>query len=291
MLLWQLVVNGLLAAGVYALVAVGFGLIYRTTRFFNFAHGAVYTLGAYLAFWFHQTLGFHPVVSSILAIAGGALAGIATWILIFGPLKRAGASELTLLLASVGIFTVGQNAISAIFSDATLALGFGALSGTLTVLGAGVTVLQLAIACAAFLLCLAVSLVLWRSRFGNAILAVGADPDLSEISGINSNVVTLQVFGIGSALAALAGILVGMDTDITPLMGYSAMLSAVVAVIIGGTKSPLGWLVGAIILGLAQTVGVWRVESHWRDTIVFTLLIFFMIFRPKGIVRPLEARR
>jgi branched-chain amino acid transport system permease protein len=291
MLLWQLIVNGVLAAGVYALVAVGFGLIYRTTRFFNFAHGTIYTLGAYLAFWFHQTLGFPAVVSIVLAIAGGALAGIAMWAWIYGPLKRAGASELTLLLASVGIFTFGQNAISAIFSDATSALRFGAFSGALNIFGAGVTVLQLVIAAVAFLLCLAVTLILWRSRFGNAILAVGADPDLSEISGINSNAVTLQVFGIGSALAALAGILVGMDTDITPLMGYSAMLSAVVAVIIGGTRSPLGWLVGAIILGLAQTVGVWRIESHWQDTIAFTLLILFMIFRPKGIVPPLEARR
>jgi branched-chain amino acid transport system permease protein len=289
MLLWQLILNGILTAGVYALVAVGFGLIYRTTRFFNFAHGLVYTLGAYLAFWF-QNLGFPPVAAIVLAVAGGAIAGVAMWAWIFGPLKRAGASELTLLLVSVGIFTVGQNAVSIIFGDATSALRLGLFSGTVSLFEARVTVLQLVISVIAFLLCFAVTLVLRRTQIGNAMLAVGADPDLSETLGINSNAVVLQVFGVGSGLAALAGILVGMDTDISPLMGYSAMLNAVVAVIVGGTMNPLGWLVGAVILGVAQSVGVWRIESHWQDTIAFSILVCFLVLRPKGIFPPLEMR-
>jgi branched-chain amino acid transport system permease protein len=289
MLLWQLILNGILAAGVYALVAVGFGLIYRTTRFFNFAHGLVYTLGAYLAFWL-QSLGFPPIAAIVLAVAGGAGAGVAMWAWIYGPLQRAGASELTLLLVSVGIFTVGQNAISFIFGDATFALRLALFSGTVSLFDARVTVLQLVISVIAFLLCSVVTLLLSRTQIGNAMLAVGADRDLSETSGINSNAVVLQVFAVGSGLAALAGILVGMDTDISPLMGYTAMLNAVVAVIVGGATNPLGWLVGAVILGLAQSVGVWRIESHWQDTIAFSILVCFLVLRPKGIFPPLETR-
>lgn len=290
MLLWQLVVNGLLAAGVYALVAVGFGLIYRTTHFFNFAHGAVYTLGAYLTYWLHQSLNLPAVLSIALAIAGGALAGSLMWLWIYGPLRRAGASDSSLLLASIGIFTICQNFISIVAGDATTSLRFDTFSGTLQVLGARVTVLQIVTAATAFLLCLMVTVVLWRTRFGNAMLAVGSDPDLAESLGVDSNRVTLQVFALGSGLAAAAGVLVGMDTDITPLMGYAAMLSGVTAVIIGGTRNPFGWLAGAVILGVAQNVGVWRIASHWQDTITFTLLLLFMVFRPKGIVPPLEAR-
>jgi branched-chain amino acid transport system permease protein len=290
MLLWQLFINGLLAAGVYALVAVGFGLIYRTTRFFNFAHGAIYTLGAYLAYFFHQDLGFHALFSIILATSMGAVAGAFLWLAVFSPLRRAGASDPILLLASVGIFTICQNFISTIFGDSTISLRFSAFSGTVEILGARVTILQIVIAAVAFLLCLVVTIVLWRTRFGNAILAVGADPQLAECSGIDSNKVTLQVFALGSAMAALAGILIGMDSDITPLMGYSAMLNAVVAVIIGGTRTPLGWLAGAVVLGIAQHVGVWRIESHWQDTIAFALLLLFMVFRPSGLVPSPEAR-
>jgi len=153
-----------------------------------------------------------------------------------------------------------------------------------------VPVLQLLTALVAFVLCLVVTIVLWRTRFGNAVLAVGADPYLADCSGIDSNAVTLQVFFFGSALAAIAGILVAIDTDITPLMGYAAMLNAVVAVIIGGTRNPLGWLIGAIILGVAQHVGVWKVGSHWQDTIAFSLLLIFMIVRPKGIMPSPEMR-
>ena len=290
MLLWQLFINGLVAAGVYALVAVGFGLIYRTTRFFNFAHGAVYTLGPYLAYMFSKVLGFSAVLSVLLATVVCAAVGALMEISIYRPLRRAGASELTLLLAAVGIFTICQNSISAVFGDSTTALRFGSFSGTIQLFGARVTVLQAVIAGTAFCLCLAVTILLWRTRFGNAILAVGADPYLAECSGSDSGRVTLQVFALVSAWAAVAGILVALDTDMTPLMGYGAMLNAVVAVIIGGTRNPLGWLFGAVFLGVAQHVGVWRVGSQWQDTIAFTLLLFFMIFRPKGIFPSPETR-
>lgn len=290
MLLWQLFVNGVLVGGVYALVAVGFGLIYRTTHFFNFAHGAVYALGAYVAYFFHQVVGLPPAISIVLGIIGGASIGAAMWILLYRPLRRAGASDLIQLLASVGIFTICQNFISATFGDATTSLRFVGSSRTLEVLGARITVLQVVIATVAFALCLGVTVILWRTRVGNTILAVGADADLAECSGIDSNAVILGVFAVGSGMAALAGILVGMDTDITPLMGYAAMLNAVVAVMIGGARNPLGWLAGSIVLGVAQRVGVWGIKSHWQDWIAFTLLLLFMVFRPRGIVPPIEAR-
>jgi len=290
MLGWQLFLNGLLAAGIYALVAVGFGLIYRTTHFFNFAHGAVYTLGAYLICVLNQRFGISTPFSILIATVIAAAVGVALWLFVYSPLRQAGASDLILLVASVGIFTVFQNSISAVFGDASISLGFGAYWGVVEILGARVTSLQILIAATAFFLCLAVTVLLWRTRLGNAILAVGADTHLAELSGIDSNRVTVQVFALGSAMAALGGILIGMDTDITPLMGYGAMLNAIVAIIVGGARNPIGWLVGAVVLGIAQHVGVWRIESHWQDAIAFGLLLLFMIFRPNGLIPSPEIR-
>jgi branched-chain amino acid transport system permease protein len=284
-------VNSFAAAGVYALAAIGFGIIYRTTGFFNFAHGVIVTIAPYLLISLLHGIGVPVVISFALAILISAAAGGAMELVVFGPLRRSGAPELSLMLASIGLLTVCQNVISAIFGDSTTALRLGIFGGNLDVFGASITVVRLVIVSAAIALTISVALMLRETRMGNAILAIGANRYLAECLGIDSRYVTLQTFVLGSALAAVAGILIAVDADVTPSMGYQAMLNAIAAVIIGGRKSPFGWIIGAILVGTCQNLGVWKIGSHWQDTITFALVLIFISLRPRGIFPSAETRQ
>ena len=280
----QLTANALIAAGAYCLVAVGFGLIFATTRFFHFAHGAVYAWGAYLAFLFVKVLGLPLPVGAALAVVLCAGLGAAFELVLYRPLRARGASPLVLLLASLGAYVVLQNLISLFFGDQTQTLRSGVVRVGLPILGARVTPIQLVIIGAAVLLTAAVWLLLKRTRLGLEMRAVANDPALALVSGVRSSRVILATFVLGSALAGLAGILVALDVDMTPTMGMNALMMGVVAVIVGGTGSVPGAALGALLLAFAQHFGVWHISSKWQDAIAFVVLLLFLLFRPEGFL-------
>ena len=150
------------------------------------------------------------------------------------------------------------------------------------VLGARVTPVQILTICVSIFLVTAVAAFLKKTRQGRAMRAVACDAQLASVSGINSDRVTLWAFAIGSGLAAAAGILVAADVDMTPTMGMNGLMVGVVAVIIGGRGSILGVALGALLLGMAQHLGVWKISSQWQDAIAFFILLAFLIFRPQG---------
>jgi len=283
-LLPQLTANALIAAGAYCLVAVGFGLIFATTRFFHFAHGAVYAWGAYLAFLFVKVLGLPlPVGVTMAVVLCGGL-GAAFELGLYRPLRARGASPLVLLLASLGAYVVLQNLISLFFGDQTQTLRSGVVREGLPILGARVTPIQLVIIGAAVVLTAAVWLLLKRARLGLEMRAVANDPALALVAGVRSERVILATFILGSALAGLAGILVSLDVDMTPTMGMNALMMGVVAVIVGGTGSVPGAALGALLLAFAQNFGVWYISSKWQDAIAFVVLLAFLLFRPQGFL-------
>jgi len=283
-LLPQLTANALIAAGAYCLVAVGFGLIFATTRFFHFAHGAVYAWGAYLAFLFVKVLGLPLALGVTIAVVLCAGLGAAFELVLYRPLRARGASPLVLLLASLGAYVVLQNLISLFFGDQTQTLRSGVVRVGLPVLGARVTPIQLVIIGAAVVLTAAVWLLLKRTRLGLEMRAVANDPALALVSGVRSSRVILATFVLGSALAGLAGILVALDVDMTPTMGMNALMMGVVAVIVGGTGSVPGAALGALLLAFAQHFGVWHISSKWQDAIAFVVLLSFLLFRPEGFL-------
>jgi len=280
----QLVLNGFLAGSVYALVALGFGLIYRVTKFFHFAHGAVYAAGAYLAFALAALAGLPLPVAFPGAVAGATLLGMGMEWAVYRPLRKRRSSSLVLLLASLGLYTVLQNVISLGFGDDTKTLRTWPVREGLAILGARVTPIQVAIFCASLCLFAATWAVVSRTRVGKALRAVANDPELALVSGIDSDRVILWAFGIGSGLAAVAGILVSLDVDMTPTMGMNALMMGVVALIIGGANSLPGAALGALLLGLAQHLGVWKIPSEWQDSIAFGVLLVFLLFRPQGML-------
>jgi len=282
--LLQIIANGIIAGAIYTLVALGFGLAYSTTRFFHFAHGIVFTAGAYFTFLFKVWLGLPLFFSIALAIALSTFLGCLMESSIYRPLRHKGASSLILLLASLGIYIVLQNVISAVFGDDAKTIRSGIVKEGLNLFGARITPIQILIICVSAVLVVVVALLLKKTKIGKAMRAVANDPELASVSGINSDRVILWTFAVGSALAGVAGILVALDVDMTPTIGMNALMMGVVAVIIGGVGSIPGVALGAILLGMAQHLGVWYISSKWQDAIAFVILAVFLLFRPEGFL-------
>ncbi len=280
----QLFINAICAACVYMLVAFGFGLIYATARFFHFAHAVVFTSGAYFTYLLSVQVGLPLLASIPMAVALTVLLGCLLEFCIYRPLRHRGSSPLVLLLASFGIYIVLQNTISMAFGDDTKSLEIGVVEQGLLVFGARVTLVQVTI----IVVSIALLATLWgfmrATRTGLAMRAVASDPGLARLTGIDSDRVILWAIAAGSGLAGIAGILVALDVNMTPTMGVNVLMMGIVAVIIGGIDSIPGVALGALLLGMAQHLGTWRIGSQWQDAIAFVILLAFLLFRPEGFM-------
>jgi branched-chain amino acid transport system permease protein len=285
----QLLINVLIATGITTLVALGFALIYQTTHFFDFAYGIVLTTGAYATFFGKEWLHLPLTIAALFAALFSGLLGYAIECFVYRPIRRRGATPLTLLIASLGLYTVLQNLISLIFGDTTRTLGSGTVASSLVLLGARITPIQLIIVTVSLTLVILVAVLLKKTRIGLSIRAVANNPILAEVSGIESNQVIAATSALGAVLAGIAGVLIALDIDITPTMGMNAMIMGVVAAIIGGVGSIPGVLLGALLLSFAQNLGATLIGFQWQDTIAFIILLAFLLLRPQGFLgKPLK---
>lgn len=280
----QLLANGLIAGSIYTLIAIGFTLIYKTVKFFHLAHGVVYSVGAYLAYSFSIQAGINPVVSFILAIAITAAFGIGIDILLYAPLRHRKASNLIFLLASFGVFVLVQNLLQIFYGAQILTIRTGPIVEGHHIFGAVITNIQIIILAVSLGLFLMVWWFMLHTKMGKAMRAVSDDPLAANVVGIDSEKVIMAAFGIGSALAAVSGILISYETNIEPTMGFNAILKGMIASIVGGIGSIPGALLGGYFLGLAENLGIWKIQSGWKDLISFSILIVFLLIRPGGIM-------
>ncbi len=280
----QICINAIISFSAYFLVAIGFTIIYSIQKFFHFTHAIIYTLGAYFTFLFSQLFGLSLLTSIPLAILSACLLGCLIELIIYKPLRRKKSSSLILLLASLGIYIVLQNVISMILGDDTKSIRTWPVVEGINIFGARITPVQIIIIVSSIVLLLLTSSFLHYSRIGSAMRAVANDPELANISGINSDKVIITSFAIGSTLAGIAGILVSLDVDMTPTMGMNALMMGVVAMIIGGAGSIRGIVLGSLLLALAQNLGVWYISSQWQDAIAFAVLLIFLLFKPEGFL-------
>jgi len=278
----QLFLNCIINGSIYLLVSLSFVLIYQTINFFNFSHAVVFTSGAYFTFLFNQFFGCSLFISIPVAIVCSCILGSLMDLVIYKPLRKRNSTSLVLLLASLGIYIVLQNIISMVFGDDTKSIRTWQVVEGINVFGARITPVQIIIVVTSVVLLILVALYLHFSRTGKAMRAVANDPELANITGINSDKVILTSFAIGSALAGIAGILVSLDVDMTPTMGMNALMMGVVAMIVGGVGSIWGIVLGSLLLALAQNLGVWYISSQWQDAIAFAILLIFLLFKPEG---------
>jgi branched-chain amino acid transport system permease protein len=280
----QIVFNGFIVGSIYALIALSFAFIYRTVRFFHFAHGVIYALGAYIAYAFLILLNINLFISLFLSIIIAGLLGVLINRFVYLPLRKHKTSNLVFLLASFGVFIFLQNLLQLIFGAQILTLRTGPVKEGHHFLGAVITDTQIIIIISSLVLFFLCWLFIQKIKFGKAIRAVSDDPVGARVVGINSERIIMIAFAIGSALAGAAGILVSLETNIEPTMGFNAILKGIIASIIGGIGSIPGALLGGLFLGLAENLGIWQIQAGWKDAIAFGILILFLLFRPSGIM-------
>lgn len=281
----QLIVNSIIAASLYSLIAMSFNLVFGATRFFNLAHGVLATVGAYSAFYIGNTLGAPLLVCVIGGVITAALLGYLFEFVIYRPLRARKASNLVLLVASLGAFTAVEAFVAIAFTSQFRTLSFLIGPSSILHIGSGVmTGTQAVILATSLLILFGLWLLLTKTSFGRAVRAVSDDEEVAKIVGINTNKIIGAVFVIGSAIAGLAGILAGLDTGIQPTMGFSFLLKGVIAAIIGGIGNVYGGFVGALLLGFVENFGIWHISGEWKDAIAFGVLILFLVFRPQGIL-------
>jgi branched-chain amino acid transport system permease protein len=289
-MLGQILFNGFLSGSIYAAVAMGFTIIYNSTGFFNFAHGAVFTIGAYIAYTCFILLKLNFNLSLFLATIGAGSIGVLINQLVYKPLRQQKASNLVFLVASFGLSILLQNLIQLFYGAQNLTLATGEIKEGRQILGAFVTDNQILILLSAISLNIALILLIKKTKLGKAMQAVTDDPIAAEIVGINSEKVITISFFIGSALAGAAGVLISLETNLEPTMGMNAVLKGVIASIIGGMGIIPGALLGGIFLGLTENIGTFFTNSGWKDGIAFSIMIIFLLFRENGILGKPSAK-
>jgi branched-chain amino acid transport system permease protein len=287
----QLIWNGLFVGSFYALVALGYSMVYGIIKLLNFAHGDLYMLGAFSGFAMLGAMGGLVKSSSLVALLvvlvltmiTTGLSGIVIERVAYRPLR--GAPRLSILITAVG---------------ASFALEYGTrivagpnpkvypvrLNGTsLHVLGARITLQQLALMAISVVLMVALNLLITRTREGRAMRAIALDPRAALLMGIDVDKVIARTFFIGSALAGAAGVMAGgYYGKIDFLMGFIIGLKAFTAAVIGGIGNIPGTMLGGLVLGLLESFGTHWVGGQWRDVFAFGFLILFLTVRPTGLL-------
>ncbi|MBI3372377.1 MAG: branched-chain amino acid ABC transporter permease [Betaproteobacteria bacterium] len=278
----QLLMNSMITGSVYALVAIGFALTYNIGGFFNMAHGAVFLLGAYGGYVALHVLQFGLPLAVLVSAAAAGLAGIVAHSAVFRRLALSEAPSTVFFISSLGILIAVEGTVATGFGYETIVFMPGP-SPSSTFFGARVTDIQVYILALSFALLLALVVFFHMTNIGKQIRAVADDRELAKAVGISVNGVMFWVFVLGSMLAGVAGLFVGMEHTIRPGSGMVAVLWAMVASIMGGVGSFIGPVVGAFLLGFIENLAVTVFPSEWKATVVFSILILFFFLRPVGL--------
>ena len=302
MLRWETIVqqlvNGLISGSFYALVALGYSMVYGIIKLLNFAHGDIYMTGAFVCLsTFNVVQGFLPgwpgiAVAFVIAMAVCALLGYLTQRLAYRPLL--GAPRLSLLITAIGVSLIIYNTVMVLtnsrpmfFNSTAINLAAGFRFGNITV-----TYVQILLLVISAVLMILLTLFIKKTMIGKAMRAIAEDQDTCRLMGINVNKVIALTFMLGSALAAVAG---GMAciayNGVQYNMGYTIGIKAFTAAVIGGIGSIPGAMLGGVLLGLLESFGTQFVRSEWKDVFAFGLLIIMLIFRPNGLLGKSEIER
>lgn len=291
------IISGLTLGGVYALIALGYSLVYGVLRLINFAHGDVYMVGAVVAFWAARWFGWSQtaddqvspwVMMAMLAIAVGSC--IATGFVIerfaYRPLRKA--PRLNSLITAIGISFLLENAFQLQNVFGASPRGFPEVhlpQSFVTILGMDIRFERILILAGTLFFLSICRYVLIHTKVGLAIRATSFNFDNARLMGINVDRVTSSTFMIGSALAAVAGVFVGLyNHQVDPLMGVNAGLKAFTAAVVGGIGNLSGAVLGGFIMGMSETFIGASPYSQYRDAFSFALLILILLVRPGGLL-------
>lgn len=279
-------INGISLGSVYAIIALGYTMVYGIAKMLNFAHGDVIMIGAYVVMTAVSGAGLPPFLAVILAIIFCTVLGIAIESVAYRPLLNA-SSSLAVLITAIGVSYLLQNIALLIFGANTKSFAsvvpipaIALAGGNLTITGEAILTILSCI-----LIMVLLTLFIKKSKAGQAMLAVSEDKGAAQLMGINVNGTLALTFAIGSALAAIAGVLLcSAYPTLTPYTGAMPGIKAFVAAVFGGIGSIPGAFIGGILLGVIEIFGKAYISSQMADAIVFGVLIVVLIVKPAGIL-------
>ncbi|MDP1814594.1 MAG: branched-chain amino acid ABC transporter permease [Leadbetterella sp.] len=276
----QILINSIIAGSIYTLISLGFNLTYGASRFFNFSHGSFIIVGGYLVLFLSKTIGLNLILSMVLGLLITGILGLMTYTLIFSKLRQWKASNMVLLISSIGIFIIIQSVVAMLFSSKfqTLSLNIGN-SRIYDLFGASISKVQIISVAASALITMIFFFILRDTYFGKTMRAVSDAEEIAKIVGIPTEKYIGYTFFIGAVLAGAAGIIIGLDTGIEPSRGFSYLLKGIAASIIGGVGNVYGGLLGSYFIGLLENFGIWKNSGVWKDTIIFLFLMIFLFIK------------
>jgi branched-chain amino acid transport system permease protein len=279
-LFFQLLMNSFIAGGIYTLVAIGYTMVYGVRKFINFAHGDLARVGAYITYFLIQHVGL-PILPAIgIAIFSTTLLGILIEKVAYKPLRNA--PRLAPLITAIAVSIFLQSAVMLLLGARTKTLRLATTKG-LIFLGAYITPIQIVIIITSILLMIFLNLYLKHAKLGKAMRATADEMTIASVVGIQVDRVISYVFGIGSALAAVAGILIAYETNLNPTMGFFLGIKAFAAAVVGGIGSVRGAMVGGFIIGFAENFGIWYIPTGYKNSVAFVILVLVLLVRPSGI--------
>jgi branched-chain amino acid transport system permease protein len=277
----QHLINALILGSTYALLGIGLTLIFGIMRVVNFAHGELYSFGAYFLYLVAVLLGANFFVGLIAAIVAGCLLGALLEIILLRPMR--GADIDTTMLVMIGAMIVMQNGEQFIWGGVAKSVSTPFPELPLVIGPFSVSWLRLFVLCAALTLIGLSYLLINRTKLGKAMRATFQDRDAAALMGVNIQFIYMATFAVGSSLAAAAGALLGPVYVISPQMGNLASLKAFAIVILGGLGSIGGAAIGGFMLALAEELGAGYVSSGYRDAMGFLIIIGVLLFKPTGL--------
>jgi branched-chain amino acid transport system permease protein len=283
-----LLVQGIANGSHYALLGLGFGLIFATTNIVHFAYGPIFACAAYVTWACGALLGLPLPLAGLAGIAGGAAIGGATYLLLYRPFEVGQAPVFVVLIASLGLFIVLENLLGVIAGTDTKVLPEVENATHILELGPYVAIYNDMQVYQVIALPVVWGLLWGFLRFtsyGKAVLAMTDNAEMARIIGIDTFKVALLVFVIGSAISAVPAALILAKDGATTGMGFNAVFIAFVAVVVGGVGSLPGAVLGGFLLGLIESVGMFGIATEWQSTVAFVVLFLVLVFRPTGLFR------
>lgn len=279
----QQLVNGLILGSVYALLALGYTMVYGIIKLINFAHGDIYMMGAFMGYFLINSLHLNFFLALILAMVGTAALGVLVEFLAYRPLRNS--TRIAALITAIGVsffleyvmvYFVGANTRSFPQVIETVRYNFGPIS---------LTNIQLMILVISLILMVLLQVIVQKTKMGKAMRAVSVDSDAAQLMGINVNRTISFTFALGSALAGAAGVLIALYyNSLEPLMGMTPGLKSFVAAVLGGIGIIPGAALGGFVIGLLEIFATAFGMSDFRDAIVYGILILILLVRPAGIL-------
>ena len=293
---FQQIINGLSLGSIYALIALGYTMVYGILKLINFAHGEVFMVGAYGGYYIATALGVDGYEASgvgfplglalvvlVLAMSAAALLGVTIEGLAYRPVRSA--PRLTPLITAIGVSLFLQNAAMLVFSPTPRRYPAILRELRFELGGVIITNIKLAIFVVALLLMVGLKLFVQRTWTGRAMRALSLNIDAARLMGIDVNRTIRATFAVGSALAAAGGILFGLDQiTINPLMGVLTGMKAFVAAVLGGIGNIPGAVVGGLLIGLAEQLTAGYLSPDYRDAITFVILVVILVLKPEGLL-------